>query len=279
MRYLIVLAIVLTSMCISNVQQASVILEDNSQTDVFLKAEAIPTQVRTGRSLDMIFEIRNKREDSITNATLLAYDQCVFSGDSSRTFQEIKSNETKRWSWKWETGSVNFERDCSISFKLDYSANFSRSQSIAVITENEYNQRDAAGTLSSITTSTSSTTNPIDVIFSFSKSFPLLEGDRVSIFIDYINKENGLIDKLDAGDIKIKTTRNMDDIDCNDYDLQGDELVLNRNLKFFGGKAPRSTCTFTATVSTTSPVDVQTINLIATYKYSLDNSLAVKVIP
>lgn len=283
------LSIVLVSFCVSNVQQASVVLEDNSQTDLYIKAEAIPTQVMEGRNLTMSFEVRNKRPDTIKNVSILAYDQCLFSGPDSMNFSSIRSNETKRWSWSWSTGNVNYARDCKVSFRAEYDANFSRTQSLPVLTESEFNQRDSTGTLNSIPFTTDSTSNPIDIILSFSKTPPFIENEQVTMFIDYVNKENGFIDTLNAGDVNIAITNNMGNIACNDYGFATIEidgrfassrtLSLNRNLKFIGGRASRSTCTFTAGVSTQSPVDIETLTLTANYKYVLDNSLTVKVIP
>jgi hypothetical protein len=266
-------------MCASNVQQASVVIEDTAQTDIYVRAEAIPTQVKSNRNLDVIFEIQNKKTDPISDVKFLAYDQCLFSGNNSKNFTDIETNTTKEWSWKWMTGPTGFDMDCKIKFKVDYLANFTRTQIIPVLTESEYNQRDAAGTLSSIPATTYSSTAPIDIIISFSQSFPFEEGDKVTFFIDYVNKEKGLIDKFDARDVRIKTTGNMNSISCNDYILSGNELVLNKELKFMGGRAPRSTCSFTAAVSGQSPLDVQTLTLTAKYKYSLDYSLTVKVSP
>ena len=284
MKELLILSIILISLCVSNVQQASVIMEDTTETDIFVKAEAAPSQVESGRSLDIVFDIQNKRPDSITNVTLFVFDQCLFSGEDTKTFSEIRANASKRWSWKWNTSSVSFTRDCVIGFKVDYNANFSRTQTIPVLTESEYNLREAAGTLGSISSATSSSSNPIDILLSFSQVLPLIENDEPSIFIDYVNKEKGFIDKFNAGDIEITTTRNMENIDCNDYGLNdiegvGDKLVLNRDLKFLGGRASRSTCTFVSTISTSSPIDSQVLTLRANYKYSLDYSLTVKVSP
>src|SRR3972149_6760047 len=171
MRNLLVLSVLLVSMCVS-AQQASVIIEDDSQTDLFIKAEAIPAEVRSGRNLDMVFEVRNKRADTVRNITLLAYDQCLFSGDNTKTFVEIRPNEPKRWSWKWLAGDVNVRRDCNIGFKVDYEADFYRTQTLSVLTESEYNQRESAGTLDSVPRSSSTSSNPIDILFSFSQNLP-----------------------------------------------------------------------------------------------------------
>src|SRR5437867_639817 len=105
MRYLLNLFIplvVFISMCIDSTgQQSSVILENPSNADLFIRAEAIPSVVRVGRSLDMIFDLEDKREEKLKNVSLLAYDQCLFSGDNIKSFDELSPSQTQRWSWKW----------------------------------------------------------------------------------------------------------------------------------------------------------------------------------
>ena len=280
MRNLLILLVVLVSMCMdSTAQQASVILENPSNTDLFIRAEAIPSVVRSGRNLDMIFDLTNKRQEKLKNVSFLAYDQCLFSGDNIKFFDDIQPNQTERWSWKWLTVETNFERDCTIKFNVEYSSEFSRTQSVAVLSQVEYNQREAAGTLSSVPLSSSSTQNAINIIISFSETQPFVEGDSITMFIDYVNEETGIIDQLNPEEVSMTLPRNIGNIACNEYDLQNDKLILNRSLKFIGGRAPRSSCTFKAILSGASPIDTDAITLTAMYKYLIDNSLTVKVRP
>jgi len=287
MRYLIILAVVLVSLCIMspNVGQSSVIFEDLTNPDLSIKVEAIPSVVKSGKTLDFVIQLTNNKQmdvnnpDSnlIYNVNFLAYDQCVFSGDSSKDYEKIRANQTVRWNWKWTTGDVVFQRDCAIRFRTQYNDTFHLSHSITVLSDTEYNNRDRQGTLGSIPVQISFTKNSIKATISFSKDQPFIDGDAVNMYIDYENIGNGIIDSLNIGDVYFTVPSNMIDVSCTAFNLDNGRYVLNRQLRFLNNKAPRSTCTFVTKAS--QDIDAGSILLTANYKYLLDNSLTVSVRP
>ncbi|MFQ6020597.1 MAG: hypothetical protein ACE5J4_01090 [Candidatus Aenigmatarchaeota archaeon] len=201
MRYLLflIIGIIIISLCVeTDVYESSVIFEETTNPDLYLKVEAIPSVVKSGRNLDILFEINNKQGYDLKNFNLNVYDQCVFSGNNSKSFDEIKANRTERWHWKWLTGTMEFERDCEIRFRTEFETKFSLSKGIAVLQESEYYQRESAGTLQDIIVQTDSTDSPVKISLSFSEPHPFLDEDSFYMYIDYTNEENGYIEKLES---------------------------------------------------------------------------------
>jgi cold shock CspA family protein len=82
MRYLLILAIAFVSMCAGlpeipffntgdgTVQKAGFVIMDAESPDLFISAEAIPTEVRAGRNVNVYFELRNKNNYDLKNVKL-----------------------------------------------------------------------------------------------------------------------------------------------------------------------------------------------------------------
>ena len=289
MRYLIaslLIAAVLVSGCVSfdefGEARTGIPQVTMASVDIQLDVEPFPVEVKAGRNMSVYFDIWNKHEDmEITDIDVSIYDPCVFIGDSDPihvwTDETLGRNRTKSDDIELVTGDVDFERNCELKFSASYEADIFRTQSVIVLQEAEYYQREQAGTLENLTATSSASNNPLSIAITFSEQQPFLENEQNIMYIDYSYSGEGYIDSLPVGSITMKLPDNMKSIDCNDYDLVGGEYSLNREKTFINKRVPRSTCTFTASAS--QPIDSKTITLEGTYKYSLDNSLLVKVKP
>lgn len=220
MRYLlifIIFALVFISLCVQpDVQQAGMVIIDTGSPDIFIKAEAIPSEVRAGRNATFVFELRNKHDFDIYNIDLEVYDQCLFSGENKKSIEKLGPNQTKMWSWKWEAEEIYFDKDCSIKFKTEYEANFSLMRSIAVLRAAEYEQKELSGTLGDVSITSSSTDSPLSISLTFYENQPFLENEKNYIYLDYSNLGDGYID---VKNITINIPDNLQNIDCNDYTI------------------------------------------------------------
>jgi len=173
------------------------------------------------------------------------------------------------------------DKNCRIKFSLNYTANYSYFQDIAVLSDSEYYQRELAGTLKDIPIQSSSSISPLGISIEFSEDQPLLGKDNYYMYINYFNTGNGFI-TVNEGDITLKTPTNINIVQADgkycggDYkQIDANTYQLNKSLIFLKGKANPSTCNFTT--SDVSTIDIKSLSLITNYKYLLDNSILVRV--
>lgn len=292
MRYLllIIIAIIFVSLCteipyiseLFPVEQALGSLEVKTDSEIYIRIDAIPKEVKKGRDVKITIELRNKANYNLENVRLQAYDTCVFDtkGEDEIIIDELRPNVTNLTSWEWTSGDVTLPTDCVIKFRVEYDGDFSLFQDIIVLTESEYEMRQQAGTLYNIPVQTSSSDRPLKISVSFSEEQPLLDGTGVGIYINYAYTGNAFMD-VKEGDIIINVSDNLqppsDPLDCKDYNINGNILSLKEPLKFINKRASPSICTFTTKAS--QPMDIKILSLTTTYKYILDNSLLIKVKP
>ena len=158
MRYLLILAIVLVSLCTglpeipfinpgnTSVQKAGVLVIDQESPDIFVSVNAIPTEVKAGRDINVFFDLRNKNLYDLKNVNLTVYDPCIFTGDMGKYIDYIRANRTVSFSLKWTADQTDLDKDCNVKFRVSYDAESSLFQDIAVLSKSEYEQREVAGT-------------------------------------------------------------------------------------------------------------------------------------
>jgi len=278
MKYLslLLISIILISGCIEfpETKQSTFGFSENiANSDVYLSISSLQNETKTGRNVTLRFNVTNKRGSDIEDIEVNAYDQCAFSGEYLYNIDVIEPNRTKIWNWKWLTEDVQFERECEIKFKTDYYSEFILSQDIVVLSETEYYSREQAGTLSDLEPLSSSTSSPLSIQLTFSDYQPFLDGDSISMNIKYSNIGGGFVD---VQSIEMRIPDNLEG-NCNHYVKSGNIYTLDKGLTFYNNEAPQSTCIFTLKAS--QPIDVNSIQLTAYYKYSFDNSMIIKVKP
>ena len=273
------LFIILVSGCIQtgNVQKAQFgVSEITTNTDLRIKTST-STETKSGRNITVSFELENKRDTELSNVNLNVYDMCIFQGEDIFSKDILRANRTEFWRWEWIAGETDFPRDCEVKYRLTYENQIFTSQDIAVLPQSEFTQRQDSGTLGEISINSQSSDAPVSISVSFSESQPFVDGEEFFMYIDISNTGDGFVDQINSGDLSIEFTSNVKDISCNYYTESEGKFVSNRPLRFVNNKAPRTTCSFTATAQ--KPVDIQNLVITARYKYILDNSFIVKVLP
>ncbi len=241
---------------------------------------SIPELTRVGKEFNWKIAIAPVNE--IHEVNFEVYDPCIFAAkplDSDKqSWDVIRGNRSVQHTMTYMVGETNFERTCDVKFKMDYKSNATASQTIIVLTTDEYGQREVAGTLGQIPTPSSSSTSPFQVAISTNPKQPFLDDTDVQVYFDYATSGVGFISSLKQGDVVARMPSNLINPRCDDFSLQDGKLVLSREIPFSGGKGlKRSTCTFTTKAS--SPVDSEPIILTATYGYEIDESVPIKVRP
>jgi hypothetical protein len=291
---LLILFVVLISLCSElPIQLPSLPIQtngaatiDSSSPDIFVSVETPSSEIRSGRSLQLFFEIRNKQLYDLRKVNFSVYDYpCFdvtgnsFTKDNCGSGGTLKSNQSCMWSWRWTADSSDIDRTCSIKFKVSYEASNSIFQDIAVLSQAEYNQREASGTLGSIPIQFTSAKGPLSVYLTFSEPQPFIAGQGgYNMYINYNNVGDGLfVDETNDINLDLTAPNNMQGLSCDGYDpISGTNVLhLAKSLKFIKGRSVPTICDFnTPQISTLS---IRSLNMEINYKYTLYGSFPITV--
>lgn len=289
MRYFLILTIflvVMISLCVelpfqipgfnqtdqSTSSTGNVFIIDPGNPDAYIRVEAIPPEVKSGRIVTLNFEIENKNSYDLKNVKVDVYDPCVFTGELSKSITVIKGNRTYLWSWAWRSEKTDIDKKCNVKLRIEYEADNAYYQDIAVLSESEYQLREIQGTLGQVPVQFSYPNSPFRVSLKFSDEQPLLNNEKYYMYIDYTNIGGGFID---IKSVTISTPSVVEDFSCKDYS-GSNTLTLNRiPLNFVGNRASTSTCSFTTAIS--EPIKISSLTLTSSYKYSVDYSIPINV--
>ncbi len=276
---LALIAIVLVSGCLNLGGTKSVFgfAEVTNNPDIYLKIESVSQEIKSGRFAQLEFIIENKGDGPLEGVNITAYDQCIFTGDSRKEIGELRANRSSMWNWKWEAGSTDFDRDCTIKFRTEYETDTYASRTYNVLDETEYYAREEEGTLGEISGTSSSSTSSLRMDISFSDPEPFMENEEIYVYINYNDDGWGIIKDIQPGSIVINVSSNLIDGECVGYAADHDGFILKDELRFVDGKAPSTACKFKTFAE--QPIEVGEIRITAKYKYQFDNSLLLKVTP
>lgn len=304
MKYLLVLAILLTSLCVglpidlpempglpfdvdSTIERPGVFVIDQGSPDLYMSVETIPQEVKSERELTLILELRNKNEFELTNIDVEVYDPCIFSNDIttySPDGDSLHPNQTALESWDgWIAGETTLEKNCEIKINTGYNGVYSLYQDIAVLSDSEYRIRELEGTIYNVPIKSYSSSNPFYITLTFPEKQPFRsDTSSYTMHLDYYKTGIGFLD-INSGDITINIPDNIisSSIDCGDDYTNGaasNQIVLDKDLKFINNKALRTTCNFRTAVAS-GPLDIKSLSIIANYRYTIDSSVSVKVRP
>jgi hypothetical protein len=273
--------VVMTSLCTglpfnipmfqpSGTQSGGLSMSIQSQ-DLSLEVSSTVSKVNIGRDLILTFVLTNNQNHDIKNIAVGVYDNPCFTGESSMPVATLKANATKVWSWKFTPkSSVIMETSCPMRFNLSYDGNSYAYQDIAVLPQSEYIQRESDGTLSSVPIGGSVSNSPMNINMRFSEAQPFMDNQKYYLFVDYTLNGQGSIQNPV---VKFVPPTNIL-LSCGTY-LNANKEVTT--LDFIRGKAASTTCNFTT--PTLASMSIKTMEITATYKYILDNSITVTVSP
>ncbi len=287
---LILLPIVLISLCsylpnfqfpslTGNTQVASI---DSGSPDIFLNVETTSTDIKGGRDVQVIFELRNKQAYSLTGVVVNVYDHpCFTSGDFTKTDcgkgGTLRANQSCVWSWRWGSDTSESDRDCSIKFLINYSAENSAYQDIVVLPKSEYLQRQVDGTLSNIPVNSNSPSGPLNIYLTFSEPQPFIANESgYDMYINYNNIGNGFFENL-KDKITLRYPDNIRNFNCIDYSWSsGTTVTLNTDLDFINGRSVPTNCYFD-TIIDTPTINIRSMLINISYTYTLYNSISITV--
>ncbi|MFH1229738.1 MAG: hypothetical protein V1678_04930 [Candidatus Aenigmatarchaeota archaeon] len=288
MRYLLLMAIVLTSLCvdipflnISNTSPTGASGVEVSNDEIYMAVSALPSEISSGSKILLSFRVKSKAGYDLKDVNVSLYDPCVFSGESEKSVGTLEPNLTSSWTWELTTSGDNvLTRECSLKFNIEYKGKSYAYQDVAVLTQSEYNTRLMQGTLSSVPISSSYSSSPLKVIPTFNTDQPLVEGTNVNMQIDYSYVGSGLIQVGNRG-ITIEVPNNLRSSTTNcrgDYTCSGSDcsvLTLNKDLRFVNKRSTPTTCTFLTSAS--QQLEIDSMKIISNYDHVIDSQIKVVV--
>ena len=277
----LILLVVLVSGCIDfGGSKASFGLSEvTNNPDVYIKIEASAGEIKSGRRVQLEFTVENRGDTDLNNLKVVAYDPCLFMGETVKEFGLLRANRSTKWNWRWDAGDTDFDRECTVRFRTTYDTYTTMSTTTHVLSEAEYYAREDAGTLDELVSLTTATKNNLRLGLSFSEQQPFLTGESIIAYINYNDVGAGLLNELEPGNVTIDVTNNLGSGECSSYDANTDftQFTSNARLRFVSKEAPSTTCRFTS--AATQPIESGEIRITAKYKYQFDNSLLLKVTP
>ncbi len=280
-------AILFVSGCtnISETIKAGLLTVDKSTEDILVHAELSQPQLKSGMSTNIKFTAENKQQFELKNFALNVFDLCDFtctvSGSSTEAPQfsadTIRPNRTKDFQMNCKAPVVESERTCEIKFRSSYEGSLGQTHDIFVVTESEF----ATGR-TKVSPLSTETKSPLKISVSWSDTQPFVENDDAILYLDYSYTGEGIIEKLRPGDVSFVFPKNLEleEGRCIDFvksEIGENNYTLAKDLLFIAGKAKRSTCVFKTKAS--QPIDSGKLSLKAKFKYTLDGSLPVTVVP
>jgi len=76
------------------------------------------------------------------------------------------------------------DKDCKVKFRIEYDAENSLFQDIAVLSKAEYEQREVSGTLYNIPIQSFYPDSPLRISLSFSEAQPFMENEKYYLHLD-----------------------------------------------------------------------------------------------
>lgn len=202
----------------------------NENPDISVNVAAYPTELKGGRDVSVTWNITNKQEAAtLKDINIDVYDQCLFSGDNITHFDELKPDRPQMWTWKWSSQPTQFERDCEIKFKANWTGTASILQDINVLSDTEYYNREQAGTLGALAGITMATSNPVTISLRFSDTLPWIDNITVYMHIDVADTGDGFIDKLPKGSVNITYPSDLEG-ECDDYETVPCDKIASQSL-------------------------------------------------
>jgi hypothetical protein len=258
---------------------------DSGSPDIYVNVETPTSEIKSGRDIQLFFEIRNKQLYDLRNVNFSVYDNPCFdvagnnlTKDNCGSSGTLKSNQSCMWSWRWTSDLSNIDRTCSIKFKVSYEASNSIFQDISVLSQAEYDQREASGTLGSIPIQFTSAKGPLQVYLTFSEPQPFISGQSgYNMYINYNNVGDGLFaDETKDINLDLTAPDNMQGLNCRNYtNIQGNIFQLSVPLKFIKGRSVPTICDFNT--SDVSTISIRSLDMEINYKYTLYGSFPITV--
>ncbi|MFB6076073.1 MAG: hypothetical protein ABEK17_02920, partial [Candidatus Aenigmatarchaeota archaeon] len=247
---------------------------------ISIHSEAIPSEVYSGESTRLYFNLENSGNTTLDNVNLEILDPCVFSpGGQNEFIGRLEPTEFEDWNWRVTANEVKMEKNCQILCRTTYESKAAALYDIAVISEEEYLRLKKEGTMEQdISINYYKTKSPLDIKMQISRKQPLMSGNEFYLDLQIVNDGIGETPRLTlpAGSLTIDYPNFLTFMGCNDFNSYGGGLSLSKNLKFFDGETKKMSCKFRVNRNV-GIKEISQFEVNLRYKYKINKVINVKV--
>lgn len=278
-KFFIVLLVFFLSGCtdfLNTYRAQFVIQQEFSTNDVYYAVDVYPSEVYSGEKLKIRFRIIAEKD--LKDVKIKIIDPCLFEveGINEKSVGNLHKGMRKTVTFELNAKDVEMNTNCRIKFKLTYISSTKLIQDVVVLSSNEYREREESGTLDEIEISSSKEPSSVDIDLTFSEAQPFRENRKIQIFIQYRNLGNGIVEKLEVGDVKITFPENLEIYSCSVYKKANSYWKLSEPLQFYNGETEKTVCN--AITKANIPIDVGKILIEERYKYEFEDYINVKIL-
>ena len=256
--------------------------EYTEHEEISVSAEAFPMNVRSGRDMDVVFDVVNSGNTTPENIELRMVDSCLFEEKTEHDIadDELEPGHKTMLEIEYRAPEVSMEERCDMKYRVSYESSAHATFSVNIMDEEEYMTRERMGNLGEESdVRYEKTRTPVEIIAEISKEQPLLEGDDFLVHFHFENKGDGFVrdNIIQGGDVEMYY---QDDIlefgGCQDMDT-GDKPIVFEDIRFRNGRTARVSCRFST--DSVDSVETATFHMDADYTYVRDGSFFVNIEP
>jgi len=196
MKYILLTLLVMSSACVSTLQDGSLVTSVTSAPRVF-----------EGADMKFFVDVENTGARNYGNVVVDFFDTGFLEGDCSKSIGNMEPAQTASFVCTLkakETGQDSIEN--VINVRTRYSSSFKFLKNIEVISQNEYEMRRLTGNLETLPSSESFSDNSLQADVSLSSDLPLIGGrEDYFFFMQLSNIGGGIPSAIEKGGISVES--------------------------------------------------------------------------
>ena len=250
--------------------------------EISIDVETFPTSVRSGRNMDVVFDLVNSGNTTPENIQLRMVDICSFQGltEPDSVDDKLEPGDKTILDFEYQAPEVSMGKRCDMKYRVSYESLAHATFSVNIMDEDEYITRERMGNLAEESNVRyEKTRTPVEIVAEISQEQPILEGDDFLVHIHLENKGDGFVvdNVIEGGDVEMYYP---DDIlefgGCQDMDTD-DKPIVFEDMRFRNGRTPRVSCRFST--DSVDLVETATFRMDVDYTYVKDGSFFVNIEP
>ena len=165
--------------------------------EISVNVDPVPTEVSSGRSLDVFFDVMNTGNTTLENVMLEKVDMCIFEEEDIENLDgvELRSGDGRTVMWSFNAPEVDMDRSCHMKYRAYYDSTANAVFNVRALDEDEYNLRQRAGDLDQLSdVRYEKTKTPAEIMVEVSEEQPMMEGDDFLVHFHIENKGDGFVD-------------------------------------------------------------------------------------
>jgi len=246
--------------------------------------------IYAGDTFTVSFEVKNQDDlNEVNNVGYTLFDSGLCNwqtGDSvsgSVSGGKLSPLQTELYQWTFLAPDNNLiahlSATCPIRFKVTYAYQSNSSADVDIISIDRLNQLQRTGTAPSFTPSNVVGRGPVKIYFTFGSEMPVRSGNKLSVFINVVDKGTGLYGDILPNSLSIAFPSDLiTGLNCGDkFSCSGQACTNTQDIPIIKKSSPQLRCIATASDITDEKTEYITASL--NYNYDVEGETSVDVKP